>query len=86
MTALVLAGGSTRGAIQIGMLQVLAEHGFVPDRVYGSSVGAINGAGFAADPTREGVERMAQIWLGLKREDIYRHGSPARPVALFPAA
>ena len=51
MTALVLAGGSTRGAIQIGMLQVLAEHGFVPDRVYGSSVGAINGAGFAADPT-----------------------------------
>ncbi len=30
MTALVLAGGSTRGAIQIGMLQVLAEHGFVP--------------------------------------------------------
>ncbi len=74
MTALVLAGGSTRGAIQIGMLQVLAEHGFVPDRVYGSSVGAINGAGFAADPTREGVERMAQIWLGLKREDVYPQG------------
>ncbi len=74
MTALVLAGGSTRGAIQIGMLQVLSEHGFVPDRVYGSSVGAINGAGFAADPTREGVERMAQIWLGLKREDVYPQG------------
>ena len=74
LTALVLAGGSTRGAIQIGMLQVLAEHGFVPDRIYGSSVGAINGAGFAADPTREGVERMAQIWLRLKREDIYRTG------------
>jgi NTE family protein len=74
MTALVLAGGSTRGAIQIGMLQVLAEHGFVPDRVYGSSVGAINGAGFAADPTRPGVERMAQIWLGLRREDIYPQG------------
>jgi len=51
MTALVLAGGSTRGAIQIGMLQVLAEHGFVPDRIFGSSVGAINGVGFAADPT-----------------------------------
>jgi NTE family protein len=74
VTALVLAGGSARGAIQIGMLQVLAEHGFVPDRVYGSSVGAINGAGFAADPTREGVERMAQTWLKLKRDDIYRTG------------
>ena len=74
MTALVLAGGSTRGAIQIGMLQVLAEHGFVPDRIYGSSVGAINGVGFAADPTREGVERMTRIWADLKREDIYRQG------------
>ena len=74
MTALVLAGGSTRGAIQIGMLQVLAEHGFMPDRVYGSSVGAINGVGFAADPTREGVEQMTQMWLGLRREDIYPQG------------
>jgi NTE family protein len=74
MTALVLAGGSTRGAIQIGMLQVLAEHGFVPDRVYGASVGAINGAGFAAEPTREGVERMAQIWMAIRREDIYPQG------------
>ncbi len=73
-TALVLAGGSTRGAIQIGMLQVLAEHGFVPDRIYGSSVGAINGVGFAADPTREGVERMTQIWLRIKREDVYPQG------------
>jgi NTE family protein len=74
MTALVLAGGGTRGAIQIGMLQVLAEHGFVPDRVYGASVGAINGAAFAADPTREGVERMAQVWLGIRREDVYPQG------------
>ena len=73
-TALVLAGGSTRGAIQIGMLQVLAEHGFVPDRIYGSSVGAINGVGFAADPSREGVERMTQVWLRIKREDVYPQG------------
>ena len=74
MTALVLAGGSTRGAVQIGMLQVLAEHGFVPDRIYGSSVGAINGVGFAADPTREGVERMTRIWGRIRREDVYPQG------------
>ena len=74
MTALVLAGGSTRGAIQIGMLQVLAEHGFVPDRIFGSSVGAINGVGFAADPTREGVERMTQVWTRIRREDVYPQG------------
>ena len=83
MTALVLAGGSTRGAIQIGMLQVLVEHGFVPDRVYGASVGAINGAGFAAEPTREGVERMAQIWLGLRREDVYPQGRLHGPWLYF---
>ncbi len=74
MTALVLGGGSTRGAIQIGMLQVLAEHGFLPDRVFGSSVGAINGVGFAADPTRAGVERMTQAWLRIRREDVYPQG------------
>ncbi len=74
MTALVLAGGGTRGALQIGMLQVLAEHGFVPDRIYGTSVGAVNGVAFAGDPTRAGVERMAEIWMGLTRDDVYPQG------------
>jgi NTE family protein len=73
-TALVLAGGGTRGAVQIGMLQVLTEHGFVPDRIYGSSVGAVNGAAFAGDPTREGVQRMTEIWRSLTREAIYPTG------------
>ena len=73
-TALVLAGGGTRGAVQIGMLQVLSEHGFVPDRVYGSSVGAVNGAAFAGDPTREGVQRMTEIWRSLTRENVYPQG------------
>jgi NTE family protein len=74
ITALVLAGGGVRGAAQIGMLQVLTEHGFVPDRIYGSSVGAVNGVAFAGDPTRRGVERMTQIWTGLTRESVYPQG------------
>ncbi|MBV8461993.1 MAG: patatin-like phospholipase family protein, partial [Acidimicrobiales bacterium] len=82
-TALVLAGGGTRGAVQIGMLQVLAEHGFRPDRVYGTSVGAINGAGFAGDPTPEGVERMARIWTGLTRDDVYPQGRLHGPWLYF---
>ncbi len=73
-TALVLAGGGTRGAVQIGMLQVLTEHGFVPDRIYGSSVGAVNGVALAGDPTREGVQRMTEIWRGLTREVVYPQG------------
>jgi NTE family protein len=71
VTALVLGGGGTRGAVQVGMLQVLAEHGFMPDRIYGASVGAVNGAGFAGDPTVAGVERITAIWRGIKSGDIY---------------
>jgi NTE family protein len=82
-TALVLAGGGTRGALQIGMLQVLTEHGFVPDRIYGSSVGAVNGAAFAGDPTRRGVERMTEIWLGLTRETVYPQGRLHGPWLYF---
>lgn len=73
-TALVLAGGGTRGAVQVGMLQVLAEHGFVPDVVYGSSVGAINGVSFAGNPTPAGVATMAEVWQSLTRDTIYPQG------------
>jgi NTE family protein len=83
LTALVLAGGGTRGAVQVGMLQVLTEHGFVPDRIYGSSVGAVNGAAFAGDPTREGVERMTEIWRGLTRETVYPQGRLHGPWLYF---
>ncbi|MGO9030048.1 MAG: patatin-like phospholipase family protein [Acidimicrobiales bacterium] len=70
-TALVLSGGGTRGAAQVGMLQVLVEGGFLPDCVYGSSVGALNGAAFAGDPTVEGMERLTRVWRGIKGDDIY---------------
>jgi len=82
-TALVLAGGGTRGALQIGMLQVLTEHGFVPDRIYGSSVGAVNGVAFAGDPTREGVQRMTETWRGLTREAVYPQGRLHGPWLYF---
>jgi NTE family protein len=71
VTALVLSGGGPRGAAQVGMLQVLAEGGFVPDRIYGVSVGAVNGAAFANNPTVEGVEYLTQIWRELRSEDIF---------------
>jgi len=44
------------------MLRALAEHGVRPDMILGTSVGAINGALFAADPTPAGVERLAGLW------------------------
>ena len=37
-TAFVLAGGGSLGAVQVGMLEVLADAGVKPDIVVGSSV------------------------------------------------
>jgi NTE family protein len=70
-TAFVLAGGGSFGAIQVGMLQSLATHGITADMVVGSSVGALNGAFYASDPTPAGVERLATIWRGLRRHDVF---------------
>lgn len=61
-TAFVLSGGGNLGAVQVGMLRALAEAGVVPDLIVGCSVGAINGAAFAAEPDLAGVERLDRIW------------------------
>ena len=70
-TAFVFAGGGSFGAIQVGMLHSLAAHGISADMVVGSSVGALNGAFYAGDPTLKGVERLGEIWRGLKRQDVF---------------
>jgi len=70
-TAFVFAGGGSFGAIQVGMLQSLAAHGITADMVVGSSVGALNGAFYAGDPTLKGVERLGTIWRGLTRQDVF---------------
>ena len=70
-TAFVFAGGGSFGAIQVGMLHSLAAHGVTADMVVGSSVGALNGAFYAGDPTLDGVERLATIWRGLRRNDVF---------------
>ncbi len=70
-TALVLSGGGSLGAVQAGMLQALSGAGIVPDMVIGASVGALNAACYAEDPTPAGAERLAGIWRGLHRRDIF---------------
>jgi NTE family protein len=70
-TAFVLAGGGSYGAIQVGMLRELVAYGVKPDIVVGASVGALNGAYFAGDPTAAGVARLEGIWRGLKRRDVF---------------
>jgi NTE family protein len=70
-TAFVLAGGGSLGALQVGMLRELVRYGLRPDLVVGSSVGAINGAYFAADPSAAGVASLERIWTGLEQNDVF---------------
>jgi NTE family protein len=74
-TAFVLAGGGSRGAVQVGMLQELIARDIRADRVFGASVGAINGASYAGRPTMENAERMATIWRAVKGTDIFPRGA-----------
>lgn len=44
MKALVLGGGSLKGAWQVGVIQSILETGFKPEMIYGISAGALNGS------------------------------------------
>lgn len=69
-TAFVLGGGGNLGAVQVGMLRALVEHDIVPDVVLGCSVGAVNGAAFAANPTAAGVAHLEDVWMRVEEYEI----------------
>src|SRR5579859_6405529 len=60
--AFVLGGGGVLGAHEVGMLRALAESSIEPDVILGTSIGALNGAMFAADPSIAGVGRLGRLW------------------------
>jgi NTE family protein len=69
--AFVLGGGGHMGANEVGMLRALLERGIQPSLVVGTSVGAINGAIMAADPSLAAVSRLEEIWLSLDQERLF---------------
>ena len=71
VTAFVLAGGGTRGAVQVGMLAELVDRGIRADRVYGASVGAVNAGAYAGDPTSGGMKKLEEVWVNLRPDDIF---------------
>jgi NTE family protein len=70
-TAFVLGGGGILGAAEVGMLRALVEREIVPDLIVGSSVGALNGAFLAADPSMASVQRMVEVWTGLSDRGVF---------------
>ncbi len=77
-TAFVLGGGGVLGAAEVGMLQALFEHGVRPDLVVGTSVGAINGAFVAADPSPDAVVRLRRLWEELASQRVFAGSVLAR--------
>jgi NTE family protein len=77
--AFVLGGGGVLGAAEVGMARALLEAGIYPDLVCGTSVGAINGAAIAANPTPEGAEQLLAMWDALTEGGVF-DGSPIRRV------
>lgn len=71
MIAFVLSGGGNRGASQAGALLALLERGIRPDLIVGTSVGALNGAALAANPTESGARALRDRWLRTRREEIF---------------
>ncbi len=72
--AFVLGGGGILGAHEVGMLRALAETDVAPDLVLGTSIGAVNGALFAADPTMRGVERLSRLWCDSRLSEVTATG------------
>jgi predicted acylesterase/phospholipase RssA len=58
---LVLQGGGALGAYQAGAYAALSEAGIEPDWVAGVSIGAINSALIAGNPTKRRVERLGEF-------------------------
>jgi NTE family protein len=70
-TAFVLGGGGVLGAAEVGMLRALFERDVIPDLIVGSSVGALNGAFIAAEPSLATVDRMVKVWTGLSERGVF---------------
>jgi NTE family protein len=83
VTAFVLSGGGSLGAVQVGMLQALAIRGVEPDLLIGTSAGALNAGYVAGRGTSTAVlDDLAAIWSGLRRRDVF----PLQPARLGAAA
>ncbi len=68
----MLGGGGLRGAAEAGMAKALAETDIRPDMVFGTSIGAVNGAVLCSGDFREMVSRLEDGWRGLASTGVLR--------------
>lgn len=53
------------------MLQALLEAGIKPDVIVGTSIGAVNAAHLAADPSLENVDRLLEMWCNVRAGAVF---------------
>jgi NTE family protein len=70
----VFSGGGSLGAAQVGAVQALFEAGIIPDAVVGCSVGAINAAYVAMDPTLDRMVALEAVWRSMSRREVFPDG------------
>ncbi len=68
MKALVLGGGSIKGSFQAGAIQALLKAGFKPSKIFGVSVGSLNGAFLADRAGRHKSQGKAPDWPAIGEE------------------
>ena len=83
-TAFVLGGGGVLGAVEVGMLRALFRAGIEPDLVVGTSIGAVNGALVAADPSEAVTDRLLRLWSSPEAGEVFGD-SLARQLRRFAA-
>lgn len=70
MKALVLGGGSLKGAFQVGVVQAILEAGFEPEMIYGVSVGSLNASFLVNEAGKQAIEHKKIDWPKISRQLI----------------
>lgn len=86
MKALVLGGGSLKGAFQAGAVMAILEAGYEPDAVYGISVGSLNATFIAYEAAKQYKETRYINWPKVGRhllEFWIRNITKPQDIAVF---
>jgi NTE family protein len=70
MKALVLGGGSLKGAWQVGAIQAVIEKGFSPQMIYGISAGALNASFLVAESGKQYQKNGFVDWKSVNKKLI----------------
>ncbi len=70
--ALVLSGGGSRGALQVGALYALQEAGIQPDFLIGASIGAVNATFLALNGlSKSSLDQLTAAWQHANLSGIF---------------